>query len=117
MSQKDVLIKRITDAMRMELIIFPGDTMSIADIDGRLEQLNGEFQELFVASKGGDGYMKYADDFKRIADEMAGLKEKRAALLDRQNSDSAANWRIRNAVDILSVGSGEITEWGESMIR
>lgn len=42
MSQKNVLIKRITDAMRMELIIFPGDTMSIADIDGRLEQLNGD---------------------------------------------------------------------------
>lgn len=79
--------------------------------------MNGEFQELFAASKGGGGYMKYADDFKRIADEMAGLKEKRAALLDRQNSDSAANWRIRNAVNILSAGSSEITEWDESMIR
>lgn len=116
MSRKDALIGQITDAMRMELIPFPGGTMSMADIDGRLEQLNGEFQELFAASKGGDGYMKYADNFKRIADEMAGLKEKRAALLERQNSDSAADWRIRNAVDILSAGSAYI-EWDESIIR
>ncbi len=60
--------------------------------------------------------MKYTNDFKRIADEMAGLKEKRAALLNQQNSDSAADWRIRNAVDILSSGSAYI-EWDESIVH
>ena len=49
--------------------------------------------------------------------EMSALKEKRALLLERQNSDSAVNRRIQDAVDILNSGSPEITEWDESMIR
>lgn len=43
---------------RVELIPFLGGTMSVADINGRLEQLNGEFQEMFAASRGGDEYME-----------------------------------------------------------
>jgi len=48
---------------------------------------------------------------------MSALKEKRAFLLEQQNSDSAVNWRIRDAVNILNSGSPEITEWNESVIR
>ena len=45
------------------------------------------------------------------------MKEKRALLLERQNSDSAVNRRIQDAVNILNSGSPEITEWDESVIR
>ena len=47
---------------------------------------------------------------------MVGLKEKRAALLEQQNSDSAANRRIQDAVNILENGSATITEWDESIV-
>ena len=117
MSRREALVGQIASAMRMELIPFPGSKMSIADIDHRLAQLNEEFQELFAKSKGGDGYIKYTDKFKRIADEMASLKTERANLLNQQNSGSAVNSRIQNAVDILSAGTAEITEWDESVIR
>ena len=117
MSQKEVLIGQITSAMRTELIPIPGGTMSLADIDRRLEALNQEFQRLFAKAKDSGGYMQYADDFKRITNDMAALKEQRTALLEQQNSDSATNRRIQDAVDILENSSAEITEWNESMIR
>ncbi|NBI67905.1 recombinase family protein [Pseudoflavonifractor sp. 60] len=117
MSQKETLISRITSAMQMELAPVSGKTMSAADIDRRLSELNEEFQKLFAESRGEGGYLKHADKFKRIADDMAVLKEKKAALLEQQNSSSAVNRRIQDAVNILSSGSAEITEWDESMIR
>jgi len=116
MSQKEVLIGQITSAMRTELIPLPGGTMSLADIDRRIEALNQKFQRLFAKSRDSCGYMQYADTFKRITNDMVGLKEKRAALLEQQNSDSAANRRIQDAVNILENGSATITEWDESIV-
>lgn len=115
MSQREILIGQIEDAMRIELIPFPG-SMSVSDIDRRLDELDKEFQQLFADSKDG-GFMKYAEDFKRISDTMAALKEQRSNLLDRQNRDSAASRRIANAMDILKTGSADISEWDESVIR
>ena len=91
--------------------------MTMSDIDRRLSELNGEFQELFKTSRGDGGYMKHAGECKRIADEMAVLKEKKAALLEQQNSDSEVNRKIQDAIKILSSGSAKITEWDESIIR
>ena len=48
---------------------------------------------------------------------MASLKEQRVKLLEQLNIDSAVNCRIQEAVNILTAGSAEITEWNESTIR
>lgn len=117
MSQKETLIGQITDAMRMELAPIPGESMSLSDIDRRIKELEKEFQTLFVESRENGGYLKYADQFKRITDNAAALKEKRARMLEQQQADSAASRRISDAVGILSAGSPEITAWDESMIR
>ena len=116
MSQREVLVGRIESAMRAELVSLPGEYLSAADIDRQLDGLNQEFQALFRQTSGAD-YLSHAEEFKRISDEMSALKEKRALLLEQQNSDSAVNRRIRDAVDILNNGSPEITEWNESVIR
>lgn len=47
--------------------------------------------------------MEHAGEFKRIADNMAALKEKRASLLERLNNDSAANYRIRRIFLCLEI--------------
>ena len=114
MSQQEALMGQIEDAMRMELIPFPG-AMSISDIDQRLDELDKEFQGLFADSKDG-GFMKHAEEFKRISADMTALKEQRARLLEQQNSDSAASQRIANAMEILKTGDAAI-QWEESTIR
>ena len=117
MSRRAALVEQIADAMRMELAPIPGETMSLSDIDQCLAELDGKFRELFASSKEDGGYLKYADAFKRITEDMAALKEKKALILAQQEGNSAANRRIQDAVDILNAGSAEITEWDKDMIR
>ena len=63
-------MEQITNAMRMELAPFPGESMSLSDIDRHLVELDGEFRELFAASKEDGGYLKYTNTFKRITEDM-----------------------------------------------
>ena len=89
MSQRETLAGQIEESMRMELIPFPGGTVSISDIDRQLEELDGEFQALFAESKDG-GFMRHAEKFKRISDDMAALKEQKAGLLEQMGRDDYA---------------------------
>ena len=91
--------------------------MCLSDIDQRINELEREFRALFAASREEGGYLKYADDFKRITDDVAALKEKRSALLEQQNADSGASQRILDAVELLNSDTAAITEWDESVIR
>ena len=117
MSQKEELITQISDAMRTELISIPGAKMNISEIDQRINDLEQEFRTLFEQSKTAGGYLAYADQFKKINDEVASLKNQRTLILQSQAKDSAANRRINAAAQILRNGSEEITEWDESVIR
>lgn len=118
MSKKEALAGQITEAMRIELLSLPGGTMSMADIDRRLAELEQEFQAVFQQSREKpDGFMEYAQTFQRINEEAARLKEQRQYLLDQQQIDSAANGRIAHAMDVLNSSVAEITDWDESMIR
>ena len=118
MSDKKVLIQQIEDAMRMELIPFPGGTMSAGDIERKIKELEAEFQALFEeAQKEPGGYMKYTEEFQRITNNIAELKNKKSLLMEKQQSDSAANKRIQDAVRLLNNSSAEVTEWDEGMIR
>ena len=118
MSDKKVLIQQIEDAMRMELIPFPGGTMSAGDIERKIKELEAEFQALFEeAQKEPGGYMKYTKEFQRITNDISELKNKKSLLMEKQQSDSAANKRIQDAVRLLNNSSAEVTEWDEGMIR
>lgn len=118
MSDKKVLIQQIEDAIRMELIPFPGGTMSAGDIERKIKELEAEFQDLFEeAQKEPGGYMKYTEEFQRITNDISELKNKKSLLMEKQQSDSAANKRIQDAVRLLNNSSAEVTEWDEGMIR
>lgn len=118
MSDKEILIAQIEDSMRMELSPVPGEHMSIADIDRRIQEQQDKFNELFEAVKHDTGeYLKYSAEFQAINDEITSLKEKKGFILEQQQADSAADGRIKDAVSLLGGCSEKITEWDEYVIR
>ena len=117
MSRKDVLIGQIADAMRMELLPSGGDGVSLGDLDRMIEAQERRFGELFTSVQSNQDFMAHADEFKAINDELSALKSRKALLLEQRSRDSAANWRVDEAVGLLSEGTAELTEWDESVIR
>ena len=115
MADKNSLIRQITAAMETELIPFPGDTMSLGDIECRLRVLEQQFQTLL--EKATDDPAAYGGQFKEILDEQTFLKEKRSVILANNNEQAKANQRIMDAAQTLENASLHITEWDESAVR
>lgn len=118
MSRKDELVHHITDTMAQELISIPGETMSLADIERRLEEINQETRAIVVkSSRRDDKYEGFTEQLKALVDESAALKEKRAYIQEQQRSNTQAIQRIESAKMALAQASAEISEWDESVIR
>ena len=117
MNRKSALVDQIADAMRMELLPSDGETMSIGDIDRLIEKEESRFGELFASVKSNQDFMERADEFKAINETLSSLKSRKAILLQRMNRDSAASWRVDEAISLLNTGNAELTEWDEGTIR
>lgn len=117
MSSKNELISQITDAMRMELSSCSGETMSIGDIDRRIEVFHVEMQKLLERSAADGGFTAYADRFKTITDEVNTLNERKATLQHWQSEDTAVTYRIKKAENLLQETSPELAEWDDHVIR
>lgn len=61
--------------------------------------------------------VKYTERLKKIMDEAAELKEKRAEIEKLQQQNSQANLRIETAAAVMEQVSAEITQWDETVIR
>ena len=117
MNRKSALVDQIADAMRMELLPSDGETMSVGDIDRLIEKEESRFGELFASVKSNQDFMARADEFKAINETLSSLKSRKAILLQRMNRDSAASWRVDEAISMLNTGKAELTEWDEGTIR
>ena len=82
MSQKSTLIRQITSAMEMELAPVPGESMSLADIERRLGELNDQTRELVAESARSEDATACTAQLRAIMNEAAALKEKRAFIED-----------------------------------
>ena len=116
MSRKGDLIGQITGAMELELSPIPGVTMSLADLDRRLAELETQFQDLLAEAAEGS-YQDYTAQFKSIADEMAALKEKRTELETQRRNCGQIIRRVQEAAEAMESASSELTQWDESIIR
>lgn len=116
MSHKKKLIAQISSTMEQELSPSPGEGMSLADIERRLEELEHETKQLVIESTE-NGFASYTEQFQSLMDEAAELKKTRAAIQEYRKTNTALSWRIENAIAIMERSSSEITHWDEPIIR
>lgn len=117
MSQKSTLIRQITSAMEMELAPVPGKSMSLADIERRLGELNDQTRELVAESARAEDASACTAQLRAIMNEAAALKEKRAFIEEQRESNAQALRRIEDAAAAMAQASTHISEWDEALIR
>lgn len=117
MRDKQELIQEITGAMELELPPLPGVNMSIVEIEKQLDELNKQTRALVTQAAHAENAAAYAEQLKKIMDEAAALKEKRAEIEELLQENSQANLRIETAAAVMEKVTAEITQWDESVIR
>lgn len=116
MSDKGKLIQDITESMELEKTRIPGESISVGDIQRRLDELDEQTKKL-VSKAAEDGDMaSYAPKLKAILDEVSALKEKQTYIAQQQQSNAQLMWQIRNTAEVLEQAPEQI-EWSESTIR
>ena len=117
MSQKSTLIRQITSAMEMELAPVPGESMSLADIERRLDELNDQTRELVAEAARAEDASACTAQLRAIMNEAAALKEKRAFIEEQRQSNAQALRRIEDAAAAMAQASTHISKWDEALIR
>ena len=117
MSKKGQLIHQLQSAMELELAPMPGDHMSLADIEQRLQELGEQVREIVAKAAATKEVQVHAPLLKEIADEMDALKKKRALIESQRQTHEHAFRRIEIATDAMEQAPAHITEWDESLIR
>ena len=117
MSQKSTLIRQITGAMERELAPIPGESMSLADIERRLDELNSQTRELVAKAARAEDASAYTSQLKAVVDETSALKEKRTFIEEQRKNNAQAVRRIEDAAAAMDQASAEISEWDEALIR
>ena len=117
MSQKSTLIRQITSAMEMELAPVPGESMSLADIERQLGELNDQTRELVAESARAEDATACTAQLRAIMNEAAILKEKRVLIEEQRQSNAQAVRRIEDAAAAMAQASTHISEWDEALIR
>ena len=116
-SDKETLIRMLTEEMKKVLIPAPGSMMSMADIDRRIEELNQETRRLVTKVAETQDTERYTPQLKAIVDELAMLKEKKSALEEQYSKKQGEMHRIDAAEELMQNLPMTVTEWDESMIR
>ena len=117
MSEKPVLLDRIKSAMSLELLPVQGQTMSLADIDRRLAQLDTQFQQLLAEAIDAEDKERCNVKFAEILAEQTELKKQKESI--RQSSTDAERTcaRLVQAEQALEQAAPTVTEWNESAVR
>ena len=117
MSNKPALLDHIRNAVSLELLPVQGQTMSLADIERRLEQLDERFQQLLAEAIDADDKEACNAQFAEILAEQTSLKRQKEAILQSSNDADRVCTRMKQAEEAIEDTAQTITEWNENAIR
>ena len=114
MDSKETICRQITEAAVEETGILPDSTMTLGEINRRLEELEAEFNILLQQP---DSAVKNAARFGSIANEMASLKEQREKVAARLRKDQTVQLHVHTMKAALDGISHHMQQWDEEMVR
>ena len=117
MSDKAALVDHIKDAMALELLSVQGQTMSLADIERHLTQLDEQFQHLLAEAIDAEDKDACNAEFAEILAEQTALKKQKEAILQSNADADRVCTRMSQAEQALEAAAPTITEWNETAIR
>ena len=117
MSDKPALLDRIKNAVSVELLPVQGQTMSLADIERRLEQLDERFQQLLAEAIDADDKEACNAQFAEILAEQTALKKQKEAILQGSANADRVCTRMKQAEQAIESTASTITEWNENAVR
>ena len=117
MSNKATLVDRIKNVVSLELLPVQGQTMSLADIERRLAQLDEQFQSLLVKVIDADDKEACNAQFAEILTEQTALKEQKEEILQSSADADRVCTRMKQAEQAIEDTASTITEWNENAVR
>ena len=117
MSMKPALLDRIRNAVSLELLPAQGQTMSLADIEHRLAQLDEQFQQLLAEAIDADDKEACNAQFTEILTEQTALKKQKETILQSSTDADHVCTRMKQAEQAIENTAQTITEWNENAVR
>ena len=117
MGNRDEMVQQITETMELELAAIPGQTVSLADIQRRIGELEGRFNLLLERAAEQLGNQDHMAQFQTITNEIAALKTQCGKMEAQRRTNILAVQRMDTASAFLEKSSPELTDWDEAIIR
>ena len=117
MSSRSKLISQVAGAIELELAPIPGQTISLADIDRKITELEKQFNTLLEQAAEEINSQDCLEKFQTITNEIAALKQQRKQIEGQRKDSAAALQRLNTAVNLMESTSPDLVEWDESIIR
>ena len=117
MSNKPALLDLIKNAVSLELLPVQGQTMSLADIERRLTQLDERFQTLLAEAIDAEDMEACNARFAEILAEQTALKKQKETILQSSADADRVCTRMKQAEEAIGNTASTITEWSENAVR
>ena len=117
MSNKAALVDRIKNVVSLELLPVQGQTMSLADIERRLTQLDERFQTLLAEAIDAEDMEACNARFAEILAEQTALKKQKETILQSSADADRVCTRMKQAEEAIENTAQIITEWNENAVR